>query len=134
MIKQICLWTLLVFCSGCALWTPPRFDNNEYLVFAQLETHARFLVEECSDNTLAKKRIQLLLFESETLQTYSYYLPHSSELYVSSKIINKQIVEFKNRYNNEVPPSVVYCKIKTKTLIKELRRILTTAGQLEVVQ
>lgn len=126
----IILTTLL---SGCSWFAPPKFDNNEYFFFAEIEAHARFLVEECDDSTLATKRIDLMMFRSETLQTYSYYLPHSSELYGSSKLINKQLVQLRTRYHAEIPPSKVYCKLKARTLVKEVRRILTTAGKLQEV-
>ena len=120
--------------SGCSFFAPPRFDNNEYFFFVELETHARYLVDECSNVSLVGKRMTTMRLRSETLQTYSYYLPRRSELYNSSNLINKQIVELAARYNKDTPPpSTAYCTIKAKILIKELRRILTTAGKLQEV-
>lgn len=116
---------------GCSLISPPAYDNNEYYFFAELETHARFLIDECDTPIKAKARLETMLFRSETLQTYSYFLPHNTEMYGTSKIINKQLHEISVRYNAEKPPSVVYCKLKSKTLIKEIRRILIASGHLE---
>jgi len=134
MMKRLIILTTLIVLTGCSWFSPPKYDGNEYFFFAELETHARFLTEECDYPELAKKRIESMMFRSETLQAYSYYLPHSSELYGSSKIINSQLVELRTRYLGEVPPSVTYCKIKAGTLIKEIRRILTTAGRLQELQ
>lgn len=130
-MKRLIVLTTVLILTGCSWFSPPAYDNNEYFFFAELETHSRFLVDECPYPELAKKRIEAMMFRSETLQAYSYYLPHSSELYGSSKIINTQLVEMRARYFGEVPPSEVYCKLKAKTLIKEIRRILTTAGRLQ---
>lgn len=131
--RLISITLLCTLLSSCSWFTPPKYDNNEYFFFAELEAHSRFLVEDCEDHNLAIKRIDAMMFRSETLQTYSYYLPHNSELYGSSKLINKQLVELRTRYHAEVPPSEIYCKIKAKTLIREIRRILTTTGKLQEV-
>lgn len=130
-MKRLIILTIVLLITGCSLFSPPAYDNNEYFFFAELETHSRFLVDECPYPEHAKKRIESMMFRSETLQAYSYYLPHSSELYGSSKIINNQLVELRTRYLGEVPPSEVYCKLKAKTLIREIRRVLTTAGRLQ---
>jgi len=134
MKPQLILFALLYsLLSGCSWLTPPKYDNNEYLIITELETHSRFLVNECQDTTLASKRIKTMVFRSETLQTYTFFLPNNSELHGSSNLINKQLLEFAARYQADTPPSSAYCKIKAKTLVSEMHRILTTLGQLQGV-
>lgn len=124
-----CLIALLL--SGCSWFTPPTFDNNEYLLFAEIETHARFLVNDCDSGTTTTKRIHQLLFRSETLQTYSHYRLNNSELHTSSATLNKQIVELVARYRTEPYPSPTYCKIKARILVMESRNLLKTIGKLQ---
>lgn len=131
MTHRILTVTLIILLSGCGWFIPPKFDNNEYFFFAEIEAHARFLANECDDAALASKRINRMWFRSETLRTYSHYLPHHSELHDSSTIINNHIIQLQTRYQAEAPPSVAYCKAKAHILVKETRRLLQAVGQLQ---
>jgi hypothetical protein len=127
--------TLIVLIStvmmGCAWFSPPHYDNNQYFIFAEMEANSRYMVNDCDDPMLAKQRIELMVTRSEILQTYSNFLPKNKEVFDTSDIINKQLLEFKARYDKDKPPSISYCKLKSKALVKELRRILKAMGHLQ---
>jgi hypothetical protein len=121
---------LVVILSGCSL-LPPNYDNNEYMQFARLETHSRFLREECVDPVLVRNRLDLMLFDAELLNSYSFFLPRNSEIFEISKILATDVREMMDRYDDGEAPSITYCKIKSKAFTTKARRALESIGDMQ---
>jgi hypothetical protein len=126
-IASVCIMLIL---SGCSL-LPPKYDNNEYMQFAKLETHSRFLREECSDPMLVKVRLDQMLWDAELLNSYAFFLPRKSDIFDISVILTQDVREMVKRYNTGENPSITYCKIKSKVFTTKARRALDTIGNLQ---
>lgn len=133
-MKTILTVFAVVILAGCSTIFPPNYDNNEYYIFARLETHSRFLRNECSDAELVKARLDKMLFDAELLNSYSFFLPRNSEIFEVSKILATDVREMLQRYQGEKPPSVTYCKIKSKAFTTKSRKALETVGNLQGVE
>lgn len=120
---------IAILASGCSL-IPPSYDNNEYLQFAKLETHARFLHTECSDPVKVRARLNEMHFEVEVLTSYSFYLPRNSDIFEVTKILTQDVKEMSKRYDDGNAPSSMYCKLKSKTITTKARRALVSVGKL----
>ena len=109
---------------------PPKYDANEYMILAQLETHSRFMKTECSDPIKVRARLDDMMFNVELLSTYAFFLPRNSETFEISKILVEDIQEMSERYDDGDAPSTTYCKLKSRTFIEKARRVLTSIGKL----
>ncbi len=130
-LKTICLLAVVVFVSACASLLPPTYDNNEYFLFSKLETHSRFLRLECPDPKQVRDRLDLMLFDVEHLNSYTFFLPRNSEVFEISKILAIDVREMMDRYDNGEAPSTVYCKIKSKAFTAKARRALESIGNMQ---
>jgi len=128
-ILHILAITMLV--SSCASFLPPSYDNNEYFLFSKLETHSRFLRLECPFPEQVRNRLDLMLFDSEHLNSYAFFLPRNSEIFEISKILAVDVREMMDRYEDGEAPSTVYCKIKSKAFTTKARRALETIGNMQ---
>jgi len=87
---------------------------------------------ECVDPVLVRKRLDLMLFDSEHLNSYAFFLPRNSEVFEISKILAVDVEEMMERYDDGEAPSPVYCKIKSKAFTAKARRALETIGGMQV--
>ena len=134
MIKNILIVILLVTLSGCASILPPDYDNNEYYILARLETHSRFLRDECPYPKQVKQRLYTMLFDAELLNSYAYFLPRNSETYEISKILRDDVAEMQKRYDSEKQPSITYCKMKSKLFTAKARRIMESTANIKTAE
>lgn len=130
-LKTLYLLATVMLVSSCASFMPPSYDNNEYFLFSKLETHSRFLRKECVDPVLVRNRLDLMLFDSEHLNSYAFFLPRNSEIFEISKILAVDVEEMMERYDDGEAPSPVYCKIKSKAFTAKARRALETIGNMQ---
>lgn len=118
--------------SSCGLM-PPDYDSGEYMVFARLETHARFLANECDDSDAVRARLAKMHFDAELLQTYTFFLPRNSDVFEISKIMAEDVREMDSRYADGEAPNITYCKLKSKQFVTKARRALEAVGKLQTV-
>jgi len=128
--KVLSLLAVVLIVSGCSL-LPPNYDNNEYLQFARLETHSRFLREECVDPILVRNRLDQMLWDAELLNSYSFFLPRNSDIFEISKILAEDVREMMARYDDGEAPSITYCKIKSAAFTTKARRALESIGNMQ---
>lgn len=128
--KILSTLAIVLVLSGCSL-LPPNYDNNEYMQFAKLETHSRFLREECVDPVLVRNRLDKMLWDSELLNSYSFFLPRNSEIFEISIILADDVREMMARYDDGEAPSITYCKIKSKAFTTKARRALESIGDMQ---
>ena len=128
--KVLSLLAVVLIVSGCSL-LPPNYDNNEYLQFARLETHSRFLREECVYPILVRNRLDQMLWDAELLNSYSFFLPRNSDIFEISKILAEDVREMMARYDDGEAPSITYCKIKSKAFTTKARRALESIGNMQ---
>ena len=130
-LKKLYLLAAVMLVASCSSFMPPAYDNNEYFLFSKLETHSRFLRKECVDPVLVRARLDLMLFDSEHLNSYAFFLPRNSEIFEISKILAVDVEEMMERYDDGEFPSPVYCKIKSKAFTTKARRALETIGNMQ---
>jgi len=123
--------TVVLLVSSCASLLPPAYDNNEYFLFSKLETHSRFLRAECPFPEQVRDRLDLMLFDSEHLNSYTFFLPRNSDIFEISKILAVDVREMMDRYDDGEAPSTVYCKIKSKAFTAKARRALESIGNMQ---
>lgn len=121
---------LILILASCSVM-PPKYDNNEYYTLVKLETHSRYLQNECKNPLIVQGRLTKMLWEAEVLNSYAFFLPRNTEIYEISKILVEDVTEMKQRYNDKPFPSISYCTIKSKTFTAKARRALEAIGQLE---
>lgn len=111
--------------------TPPKYDNNEYALLAQLSTHSQFLLDDCSDADAARDRLVDMQYAAANLTTYAFYLPDNEEFFQISAVINNDVTQFSAKYADGEAPSVKYCELKTKILLEKIDSAMTAMGKLD---
>lgn len=130
-MNKLILIASLALLTSCGWMIPPPFDTNEYGLYAELETHSRFLRTECVDPDKASKRVYEMLFVVEQLSTYTYYLPDNVEMYEATSIIAENIIQLAQKYSGDETPSVSYCELKSKIITSDTRDVLESLGDLK---
>lgn len=121
--------TLAVVLVGYSL-IPQYYDNNEYELFARLETSARLIQYNCNDDEKVISQLPELIQVSELLYTYTKYTPQNDDVHQMAKILRNDINEFNQQYITG-KDSVLYCTLKMKTFIKKTNRALEAIGKKE---
>lgn len=114
---------------GCD-FVPQFYDNNEYLLLAEIEASSRLLHDECVDMHVdVLPRINILYERAEVLTTYAFYQPQNDTVTEQVTIIADNISELRNKYRQDgVAPSDAYCKLKAETITVASQRVLSTIG------
>lgn len=128
-MRLIITLALISLLSGCSL-TPPKFDNNEYYIVARIDAISKLMHDECDNRQRVEQYIEQLKLESQTLSTYTFYLPHHTDLFEISKILVEDVDELSAKYQQNKEPSLEYCKLKTQSISLKVRRTLQTIGNL----
>ena len=131
-MKSIIVLYVCFLLIGCSL-IPPKYDNNEYYILARLETHSRFLKDECLSPNKVKNRLATMIFDAKLLNSYAFFLPRNSEVFEISKILEQDVTEMIARYKQQ-PPSSTYCKLKAAIFTKKARRALQSIGNLQSIE
>lgn len=111
--------------------TPPKYDNNEYALLVELETHSRFLNNECDNANQTERRLNQMHFVSQQLVTYTQYLPVNDEFHKISQILAEDVEEMAARYSKSQQPSPGYCRIKSTIIAANADKALETLGKLQ---
>ena len=130
-MKTIIIIVFTALLTSCVVATPPTFDSNEYWLYAQLETHSRFLQEECVDAEKVKQRLPKMLFIAQQLSAYTFYLPNNHEVYWATKTITEDITQLAQKYQGDNTPTATYCKLKSSIITTNTRDVLRSIGALK---
>jgi hypothetical protein len=106
---------------GCAA----KFDNNEYsrLVDMRHQLHE----SRCANDSDMRVMISELVDHSSWLLIYSKYLPNNDATVVMLDSYTKTLADLQNNYKGSTP-SIVYCRIKIKTMQEQLDIMLRTTA------
>lgn len=113
-MKKLIL-VMVVMLSGCTLldsYLLGKFDNNEYLLVAQIRTDAGKAAKNC-DNALASAvSADAIADKTQLLENYSEKLQHNDDVYNASKSLNEIAQGLVKQYQTGKPVSAVFCKLK----------------------
>lgn len=129
-MKRLIITCLIAFVLTACDFVPQFYDNNEYLILAEIETSSRLLRNECVDNEAdVVGRVDALYEHSELLKTYTFYQPQNEITNEQATIIANNIYELRSKYRQgETPPTEKYCQIKAETITIAAQRVLVTIG------
>ena len=127
MKKLIVLWLVALLIAGCDI-VPQFYDNNEYLILAEIETSSRLLHGECVDtNYNISQRVNTLYEKAEVFRTYTFYQPQNEVVAEQANIIADNIGELRQRYRRG-EPSESYCQLKAEAITIASQRALMAIG------
>lgn len=127
MTKTIASLLFAAVLTACSL-LPQAYDNNEYQLLAQLETHIQLISEHCSDPSVVRTYIPDLVYDAELLNTYTFYIPKNTEVFKMSTILRDDVRQFEKRYQDGAP-SPAYCSLKSKTFLIKVRTALEAVAK-----
>lgn len=113
--------------TACSM-VPQYYDNNEYELLARLETTVRLMQDDCSNPTVVNSMLPTLIADAELLHTYTFYIPRNTEVYQMADILRDDVRQFEAQYDSG-GRNHLYCKLKTKTFLVKVRRVLEAVAQ-----
>ena len=121
-MKTIAAIALTLWLTGCGL-LPATYDNNEYLLLAQLEANTVMINKSCDDNAYVESRIPDLEYDVRTLHSFTFYIPRNTDVYDIVDILQGDVLEFKEQYEKG-KGNKTYCTIKTKIFLEKIRETM----------
>lgn len=100
---------------GCALYDAymqTGFDNNEYLLIAQIRTDAIAYKNQCGNHLLAPNNAHNIAIKTNLFEKYSELIPRNDNGLSAAKSLNEIAQGLANSYDAEKQPSPVFCKLK----------------------
>jgi len=107
--------------SSCALFSPPKFDSNQYSLLTSIKVAAQNV--ECSEARLVGLQFARLDITTDELVAYSEYLPNNKEIYDIAVILDEDINQVLKRLHGEGLSST-FCKAKMDLFVKKADRAM----------
>lgn len=110
--------------SGCALLSPPKFDAEETLLYAQMWQQSQRLERACANGDAAARRAAIgrLLELSELAGVYVQYQPDAG---------SREFIRATRRIVDDLQPDVgaVFCVEASRNLRLAIERALQSLGR-----
>ena len=130
MKKLLALALLSIGLSGCAAYDAyfmAKFDVNEYQYIARIRTHAQIAQGLCGTPAV-KDEVKYIYTVAEEYKKYAEYIPHNENSFGLAGTLTQITEEFQKRYQDDTPPSAMYCKIKMSAIMQSAENIQKVIG------
>lgn len=127
-MRTLASLSIVLLLSACSLF-PSKFDYNEQ---AKITDIAEWTKSDavCNNVDQARSLAQRLDSQAEWLVTYGKTLPNNEKLTTMYTNLDAITSDFVKRYEDTTrTPSVVYCKVKIKTINEAANIMLPVSGR-----
>lgn len=117
------MMSLALLLSACVA----PFDGHEYsrLVDARHELRE----STCANEREVHAMINMVQLDVDWLRIYSRHIPDNDNTLRMLEALDKSIREMVDRYDSGQPVSVIYCRLKVRTLQDQMDIILKTTAR-----
>ena len=128
MMRILASLSIVLLLSACSLF-PSNFDYNEQAKIADIvEWTKRDVV--CNNTEQTRALVQRLDNQAEWLVTYGRSLPNNEKLVIMYTNLDAITSDMIKRYEDTTRiPSVMYCKVKIKTINEAASTMLPVSGR-----
>jgi hypothetical protein len=114
-MKKIVALLFVTALQGCALYDAymmTGFDNNEYLLIAQIRVDAQTYKTQCGNPLLESINAFAISTKTQLFEVYSEQIPRNDHGTSAAKKLNEIAQGLVFAYGKDPQPSVMYCKLK----------------------
>ena len=114
-MKKIVALLFVTALQGCALYDAymmTGFDNNEYLLIAQIRVDAQTYKTQCGNPLLESINAFAISTKTQLFEVYSEQIPRNDHGTSAAKKLNEIAQGLVFAYGKDPHPSVMYCKLK----------------------
>lgn len=118
-MKKILIAVSVLLLNGCAVYDAymmTGFDNNEYLLIAQIRVDAQTYKTQCDNPLLVSTNAFAISAKTQLFEVYSEQIPRNNNGTAAAKKLNEIAQGLMFAYGKDPQPSVMYCKLKYSSI------------------
>lgn len=128
-MKKLILLIPFLF-SGCAVYDAyfmAKFDMNEYQYITRIRTQAQLGAPKCGTPEVVEN-VKYIYVAAQEYKNYAEKIPHNENSFKLATTLTDITNEFYKKYQDDKPPSAVYCKAKFAAIERSSENVQTVLG------